>query len=297
MFTGRRFDLETGLYYYRARYYNPQIGRFLQTDPIGYSNGINWYKYCLNNPVRYIDITGMEPIDPVDAWLNGSEEDFPIRNIAVVSPDVPLSWRLLGLGINQGGAPSYPVAPGQKWTINDFFNWYRYAPDDPLRDGWGASVDLANIGLLEDFQKHEAVSGIIADIQNTARNKAMAMATDLKQKWETFYAMANEGKLGSEAPPMWLSEKYDEQKAYDFAPNPTISTLLDDTLLVFGNGILKAHVSIGVGWLGESSAWGVYITWEVEDSFSDPESNDTEWKYCRPYMLTGKWSWWAGGFI
>jgi len=36
MFTGRRFDIETGLYYYRARYYNPYIGRFLQTDPVGY---------------------------------------------------------------------------------------------------------------------------------------------------------------------------------------------------------------------------------------------------------------------
>ena len=32
MFTGRQFDVETGLYYYRARYYNPYIGRFLQTD-------------------------------------------------------------------------------------------------------------------------------------------------------------------------------------------------------------------------------------------------------------------------
>ena len=37
MFTGRRFDPETALYYYRARYYAPDIGRFLQTDPIGYA--------------------------------------------------------------------------------------------------------------------------------------------------------------------------------------------------------------------------------------------------------------------
>lgn len=35
MFTARRYDSETSLYYYRARYYNPYIGRFLQTDPIG----------------------------------------------------------------------------------------------------------------------------------------------------------------------------------------------------------------------------------------------------------------------
>ncbi len=53
MFTGRRFDLETGLYYYRARYYNPYIGRFLQTDPIGYG-----YGYCANNPMNYVDPSG-----------------------------------------------------------------------------------------------------------------------------------------------------------------------------------------------------------------------------------------------
>ncbi|UCG49782.1 MAG: RHS repeat-associated core domain-containing protein, partial [Phycisphaerales bacterium] len=40
-FTGRRLDGETGLYYYRARYYSPEIGRFLQTDPIGYSDSLN----------------------------------------------------------------------------------------------------------------------------------------------------------------------------------------------------------------------------------------------------------------
>jgi RHS repeat-associated protein len=58
MFTGRRFDIETGLYYYRARYYNPHIGRFMQTDPVGYSDGINWYRYCGNNPVNWIDPWG-----------------------------------------------------------------------------------------------------------------------------------------------------------------------------------------------------------------------------------------------
>ncbi|MDI6450233.1 RHS repeat-associated core domain-containing protein [Anaerobaca lacustris] len=58
-FTGRRFDTETGLYYYRARYYNPTIGRFLQTDPIGYQDGMNWYAYCRNNPITWIDPTGL----------------------------------------------------------------------------------------------------------------------------------------------------------------------------------------------------------------------------------------------
>ena len=58
MFTGRRYDPEINLYYYRARMYNPQIGRFMQTDPMGYSDGINWYAYCGNNPILTIDPSG-----------------------------------------------------------------------------------------------------------------------------------------------------------------------------------------------------------------------------------------------
>jgi RHS repeat-associated protein len=69
LFTGRRFDYETGLYYYRARYYNPYIGRFLQTDPMGYDDGINWYVYCGNNPLNYIDPTGCTV---VAGWEFGS---------------------------------------------------------------------------------------------------------------------------------------------------------------------------------------------------------------------------------
>jgi RHS repeat-associated protein len=62
-FTGQRYDTETGLYYYKRRYYSPSIGRFLQPDPKGYVDGLNLYYYVKNDPLNYIDPYGEELCD------------------------------------------------------------------------------------------------------------------------------------------------------------------------------------------------------------------------------------------
>ena len=55
-YAGYWYDSETGLYYLMARYYNPVNGRFLSEDPA--RDGYNWYVYCDNNPIIYIDPNG-----------------------------------------------------------------------------------------------------------------------------------------------------------------------------------------------------------------------------------------------
>lgn len=58
LFTGRELDRSTGLYYYRARYYDPEIGRFLSEDALGFGAGVNFYAYVGNNPVNFNDPSG-----------------------------------------------------------------------------------------------------------------------------------------------------------------------------------------------------------------------------------------------
>ncbi|MDR0469933.1 MAG: RHS repeat-associated core domain-containing protein [Peptococcaceae bacterium] len=59
-YTGEYFDTESGTYYLRARYMNPMIGRFLSEDPI--HSGLNWYTYCGNNPIIFIDPFGLAEV-------------------------------------------------------------------------------------------------------------------------------------------------------------------------------------------------------------------------------------------
>jgi RHS repeat-associated protein len=58
-FTGQRYDSETGWYFYKRRYYSPAIGRFLQSDPIGYRGGLNLYAYVGNDPLNLFDPNGL----------------------------------------------------------------------------------------------------------------------------------------------------------------------------------------------------------------------------------------------
>ena len=75
-FTGRRFDPESGLYYYRARYYDAKLGRFLSRDPIGFE-GSEWnlYEYLNGMPLRFLDPSGLDRGLGTPGWVDDMIED------------------------------------------------------------------------------------------------------------------------------------------------------------------------------------------------------------------------------
>jgi RHS repeat-associated protein len=123
MFTGRRFDYETGLYYYRARYYNPYIGRFLQTDPVGYGAGINWYAYCRNNPLTYVDPSGL----------------MTTIEVSLIS----LMMQLFDIFDNND---LYFIYDGcDIWVTSDYDDLYDFGPDPLIASKDSGDLDLANV--------------------------------------------------------------------------------------------------------------------------------------------------------
>ncbi|MBO7330507.1 MAG: hypothetical protein J6U52_01805 [Alistipes sp.] len=76
LFTGREYDAESNNYYFRARMQHPDIGRFMQKDPLMYVDGMNDYAYVNNGAVRYIDASGNKR-NPVVDFLFGGCLDLP----------------------------------------------------------------------------------------------------------------------------------------------------------------------------------------------------------------------------
>ncbi len=109
-FTGRPFDDESGLYYFRARYYDPVAGRFTSPDPLGFVNGIDLYAYTNNTPLNNLDPTG----EFLDTLLDIGFILYDIYRIVadnIIGDCDNLGENLLALGLDVGGA-LIPFATG-----------------------------------------------------------------------------------------------------------------------------------------------------------------------------------------
>ena len=107
-FTGREYDSESGMYYYRARYYDPRMGRFISEDPIGFGGrDVNFYRYVKNRPVNKIDPFGL-----LDYFAGGEVDIVPIVGVEGGIGVVFDSDNFLDSGVYYGGGVAYGANVG-----------------------------------------------------------------------------------------------------------------------------------------------------------------------------------------
>lgn len=86
-FTGREYDPESGLYFFRNRYYDSRLGRFLQEDPAGFLAGYNFYVYVRNNPLNFVDPDGLQAFAgalPVAGGFAAADGPLPVGDAIAV---------------------------------------------------------------------------------------------------------------------------------------------------------------------------------------------------------------------
>lgn len=164
-YQGHEYDTETGLFYFRARYYDPSLGRFISVDPEGYSDSPNLYQAFLNSPANFTDPMGK---DVGDKALYGWDSKS-IRKSSGYRTEQDL--------IEECKVPAYLESGGQ------YHNWVRTHPQcgDPIRDDptvKGFFAHAADVpGNLPLFAATRSIS------RGTAKEDLAALKKNIIQNW------------------------------------------------------------------------------------------------------------------
>ena len=253
LYAGEQFDKVTGQYYLRARYYDPELGRFTQEDPYR-GDGLNLYAYVSNNPIRYVDPTGNFAEDGNGGYYNHITNEIvePKSNIVKNnSTQTNTSSKCNSSGTNKNGKESLTVEilihTGNSWKnfyghadiiIGDnVYSFGRYG------DSWAFDGKI-NLGpfnyegagvLFKADDKKEYIDYEIGDKRNVI-GYALDVTTSEAKKIEEFYSNLigdGESLRSSDAftAELYTFDKDSEYYEYQFWGGPNCATVVVDALI------------------------------------------------------------------
>ncbi|MCA9645489.1 MAG: hypothetical protein KC492_32585, partial [Myxococcales bacterium] len=133
-FTGHWEDEETGIFYNRFRYYDPEVGRYLSPEPIGLAGGTDVFGYARNRPFDFIDIDGRAGMMATGSGVRGrgsaSTEGIPSSRPGLLHPVVEASLARPSLA-DSHGSPRSPAACAEPRHLSDFLRSREPPPIDP----------------------------------------------------------------------------------------------------------------------------------------------------------------------